>query len=85
MDWTAAPLVALVLCSPLPGPTDDMPCVHYTSKPYVTCMRMATAMNQSRRSEDSPLAACIRLELARKMPPVLDETRFALKAKRGYK
>lgn len=62
MDWTLAPLVALVLCNPHPGPTDEQECLHFRSAPWVECMRRATAMNQARRGPDSPLATCIRLD-----------------------
>lgn len=66
MDWTLAPLVALVLCDPTPQPgTDEMRCLHYQSLPYVSCMRRADVMRERRRSENSPLPACIRLDAVR--------------------
>jgi len=70
MDWTLAPLVALVLCQPDPTAADQMACVHYTSRPYVECMGMADRMLKRRRSDASPLPACIRLDEALKLPKV---------------
>lgn len=69
-DWTLAPLVALVLCDPTVGTTDQMTCVHYRSLPYVTCMRVAEVMRERRRGEQAPLPACIKLEAAKEMTNV---------------
>lgn len=62
-DWTLAPLVALVLCDPTPPVSgDEMRCTLYQRLPYVTCMRRVGQMLDRRRSEASPLPACIKLE-----------------------
>jgi hypothetical protein len=61
MDWTLAPLVALVLCSISPDGEIER-CIHFTSKPYVTCERMAVRMRENRINDRAPWPVCIRLD-----------------------
>jgi hypothetical protein len=62
MDWTTAPLVALMIFTINPE-FEIIDGLHMENKPYVTCMLKADSMRATRR-DPYKLPACIRIEAA---------------------
>jgi hypothetical protein len=62
MDWTLAPVVALMIFTANPE-GDVIDGTWFENKPYVTCMLRADSMRAQRR-DPYKMPACIRVEAA---------------------
>lgn len=63
MDWTTAPVVALMIFTVDPVTAEVVDGTHYANKPYVTCMMQADSM-RAVRLDPYKLPACIRVDAA---------------------
>lgn len=64
MDWTTAPVVALMVFTLNPNTGEIEDGVWYANKPYATCMIQADSM-RAKRLDPYKLPACIRVEAAK--------------------